>query len=78
MRYPFSVVVASVLVPVTESLPPTLVFPVTPRLDEVALASVVFPVTVSDPAVVPARTVVPVAVKLPVVRFDVLAFERLV
>ena len=69
---------AKVDFPVTVSVPPTLVFPVTPRLDEVALASVVFPVTVSDPAVVPPRTVVPVAVKLPVVRFDVLAFERLV
>ena len=50
----------------------------TPRLVAVALERVVFPVTVSVEAVVVAKLVVPVAVKLPVVRFDVLAFERLV
>ena len=55
-------VVAKEEVPVTVRDPPTLVFPV----------------TVSVEAVVVAKLVVPVAVKLPVVRFDVLAFERLV
>ena len=45
---------------------------------EVAFANDVFPVTVSEVALVTLRLVVPVAVRDPVVRFDVLAFDRLV
>ena len=72
------VVVASEEVPVTDSDPAMFAFPVTPRLEEVALAKVVFPVTFSELALVVDRLVVPVAVRLPVVRFDVLALDRLV
>ena len=72
------VVVARDEVPVTDSEPPTLAPPVTPRLDEVALASTVLPVTFNEEALVVLRLVVPVAVRLVVLRLDVLAFARLV
>ena len=56
----------------------SVVEPVTVSLEAEVEASTEFPVTDSELALVVDRLVVPVAERLPVVRFDVEAFDRLV